>query len=139
MKLNQVLAARDTLNKLSKKHYTKFRVVHDIAALLRAVAVELEFFDAEFKKLIDLYSEKDENGKPVILANGNIKLRDAEAKKAFDAGYEDLMHVEFDISKIVIVEEDFASPEDYPTPEEMNLLEPFVDFGMVDNVKPTEA
>ena len=131
MKLSQVLAAREPLNKLSLKHFTNFKVVRAIAELVKSVNVEYDFFNTEFRKLLDMYAEKDEHGNPVVLTNGNIKLKDEESKKAFDEAYNDLMNLDVSehVVPIIVVESDFKSPDDFLTPVEMISLDSIIDWG----------
>lgn len=131
MKLNEVLAGREPLRKLSEKHFTNFKVVRAIAGLIKEVDYEFDFFNAAFKKLVDEYSEKDEHGNPVVVQNGNIKLKDEEAKKSFDKEYADLLSLDVSdrLHKITILETDFKTTEDFLTPAEMMALDAVINWG----------
>ena len=130
MKLSEVLAVREPLNKLSQLHFSNFRVVRSLANLIKSVNNEVDFFNESFKKLVDSYAEKDECGNPVIVKNGNIKLKDEEAKAAFDKEYADLLNLDVsdNVHKITIYESDFKSPDDILTPIEMMNLDPVIDW-----------
>ena len=131
MKLNEVLAAREPLNKLSQKHFSNFKVVRNISELVKSVNNEFDFFNTEFKKLIDTYAEKDEHGNPVIVQNGNIKLKDEEAKLAFDKEYKELLDLDVSdrVKVITIKETDFKTSEEFLTPGEMMALDPIINWG----------
>lgn len=131
MKLNEVLAGREPLHKLSEKHFTNFKVARAIAGLTKEVEEETNFFNAEFKKLVDAYSEKDENGNPVVVQNGNIKLKDEEAKKAFDKEYAELLSLDVSdrVHKITVLETDFKTQDDFLTPAEMMTLDAVINWG----------
>ena len=131
MKLNEVLAAREPLNKLSQKHFSNFKVVRNISELVKSVNNEFDFFNTEFKKLIDAYAEKDEHGNPVIVQNGNIKLKDEEAKLAFDKEYKELLDLDVSdrVKVITIKETDFKTSEEFLTPGEMMALDCIINWG----------
>ena len=89
----------------------------------------MEFYAQEERKAVMQYAEKDEKGNPVILTDGRLKLVDAEAKVAFDETIAKLNDTEVDgIERIVIRENDFASSADYPTPNDMALLDCIIAF-----------
>lgn len=46
-----------------------------ISRITRELRKELESFNTEKEKLIKIYSEKDEDNKPILLKNGSIKIR----------------------------------------------------------------
>ena len=56
MKLSEVLAVREPLNKLSQLHFSNFRVVRSLANLIKSVNNEVDFFNESFKKLVDSYA-----------------------------------------------------------------------------------
>lgn len=130
MTINDILAAREPLIKLSSKKFTSFKVVRAIAILVREVNGEYEFFNTQFRELLDLYADKDVNGNPILIQNGNIKLKDEEAKRSFDKKYSELLSVDVSdtVHKIDILEADFQNKADYPTPSEMIALETVVNW-----------
>ena len=85
---------------------------------------------AEMQKLINIYAEKGEDGNPVILENGNIKLIDQEAKNNFDKEYKDLSETDVsdNVHKVNLCESDFRDPADLPTPAEMMALESVINW-----------
>ena len=129
MKLIEVLKAREPLNRLMGKNFTSYKVWRELVKLQKAVSTEVEFYAAQEKKNIELYSEKDEKGNPVILAEGRIKLKDTQAKSDFDGEIAKLYETDIDgITAVVIRESDFKSSEEYPTPGDMALLDEFIEF-----------
>lgn len=130
MTINDILSAREPLVKLSSKKFTSFKVVRAIAILVREVNGEYEFFNTQFRELLDLYADKDANGNPILIQNGNIKLKDEEAKRSFDKKYSELLSVDVSdtVHKIDILEADFQNKADYPTPSEMIALETVINW-----------
>lgn len=129
MKLKEVLKAREPLNRLMNKNFTSYKVLRELVKLQKAVGAEVEFYTAQEKKNIELYSEKDDKGNPVILAEGRIKLKDTQAKADFDGEIAKLYETDIDgITAVVIRESDFKSSDDYPTPGDMSALDGFVEF-----------
>ena len=89
----------------------------------------MEFYAEEEKKAVDLYAEKDENGNPVFLGEGRLKLKNNEAKLAFESEVKKLLDTEVDdIEPVLLRESDFRSADDLPTPGDMIALEGFVIF-----------
>lgn len=129
MKLIDVLKAKEPLGRLMNKNFTNYKVLRELVKLQKAVSTEVEFYTAQEKKNIDLYSEKDDKGNPVILAEGRIKLKDPKSKADFESEITKLYATEIDgINAVVICESDFKSSEEYPTPGDMTLLDGFIEF-----------
>ena len=100
-----------------------------LVLLRQTVEAELKVFLELEQNSIKELSAKDEKGKPIFLADGRLQLRDEEAKELFEKRMIDARETEVDsIKPITLREEDFASPEDFPTPNDMLLLEPLVTF-----------
>ena len=58
-----------------------------------------------------------------------MKLKDVQAKEAFEAEIKKLLDTEVgDFAIITIKESDFLSAEDLPTPKDMLVLEPIISF-----------
>lgn len=129
MKLIDVFKAREPLMRLTEKRFNNYKVLRQLVKARKAVTAEVEFYAEAEKKAVAQYAEKDEKGNPVILADGRIKLVDVDAKIAFDAEIAKLNETEVDgIERIVIRENDFASYADYPTPNDMALLDCIIAF-----------
>lgn len=129
MKLIDVFNAREPLKRLTEKRFNNYKVLRQLVKLRKAVENEVEFYAEAERKAVTRYAEKDDKGNPVILTDGRLKLVDAEAKVAFDETIAKLNDTEVDgIERIVIRENDFASSADYPTPNDMTLLESVIAF-----------
>ena len=129
MKLITIVGAKEALTRLTEKHFTNFKVARKLVALRKAVDAEVEFYAEEEKKAVDLYAEKDENGNPVFLGEGRLKLKDNDAKIAFEGEVKKLLDTEVDdIEPVLLRESDFRSADDLPTPGDMIALEGFVIF-----------
>lgn len=129
MKLIELLQAQTPLKRLTEKNFNNYKVLRELAKLRKAVESEVEFYTEQERKAVELYADKDDKGQPIILENGRIKLKDIEAKQAFDEELTKLRALEVDgITKVVVGEDDFRSSADYPTPDEMLALECVIDF-----------
>lgn len=129
MKLIELLQAQTSLKRLTEKNFNNYKVLRELAKLRKSVEAEVEFYTEQERKAVELYAEKDDKGQPVILENGRIKLKDIEAKQAFDDELTKLRALEVEgITKVVVEENDFRSSADYPTPDEMLALECVIDF-----------
>ena len=129
MKLITIINAKEALNRLTEKHFSNFKVARKLVALRKAVDAEVDFYAEQEKKAVDLYAEKDENGNPVFLGEGRLKLKDNDAKIAFEGEVKKLLDTEVDdIDPVLLRESDFRSTDDLPTPGDMIALEGFVTF-----------
>lgn len=129
MKLIELLQAQMPLKRLTEKNFNNYKVLRDLAKLRKAVDAEVEFYTEQERKAVQLYADKDDKGQPVVLADGRLKLKDIEAKNAFDDELTKLRALDVDgISKVVVQESDFRSSVDYPTSDEMLALECVIDF-----------
>lgn len=129
MKVIELLQAQTPLKRLTEKNFNNYKVLRELAKLRKAVEAEVEFYTEQERKAVELYADKDDKGQPVILGNGRIKLKNIEAKQAFDEELTKLRALEVDgITKVVVGEGDFRSSADYPTPDEMLALECVIDF-----------
>lgn len=129
MKLIELLQAQTPLKRLTEKNFNNYKVLRELAKLRKAVESEVEFYTEQERKAVEVYADKDDKGQPIILENGRIKLKDIEAKQAFDEELTKLRALEVDgITKVVVGEDDFRSSADYPTPDEMLALECVIDF-----------
>ena len=129
MKLNDILAAREPLKRLSEKRFASYKKMRELVRLRKAVEQEFEFYSVEEKKAVANYAEQDKNGAPVFLDDGRLRLRDYASKQAFEKEIAALRETEVDgIARIALSESDFRTSEDLPTPDEMLALEAFIDF-----------
>ena len=129
MKLKKIIEAKEAVERLSNKKITDYRKAREIVKLRKAVMAEFDFYCEEEKKAIELYAEKTEEGTPAFLEDGRLKLKDADAKEAFEAQISALLETVVDgVHPIMLAETHFRSTTDIPTPEDMIALEGIVDF-----------
>lgn len=122
MKLIEIMKARDALTKLTNAHLTSYKSLRELVRLKKRVDEEFEFYSAQEQKAVDTYAEKTESGQPVLLDGGRLKLKDVEAKIAFDNEIEKLGDTEVnDIVPVALREGDFKTADDFPTATEMLL------------------
>ena len=72
MKLYQILNLPHVYETILEKNLP-FSLAYKLNKLAEAVNKELEFYRNNMTKLVDEYAEK-ENGQPVLLENGDIKI-----------------------------------------------------------------
>ena len=134
MKLIEILTANEALKKLANSKFNSFKKSYELSKLRKQVDEEVNFYVEEEKKIVESYASKDENGKPIFLDGGRIKLDSLEAKNNFEKEISELRDLEIDkISKVTISSNDFKSEDDIPTPNEILALEVLIDFKEVDN------
>ena len=134
MKLIEILTANEALKKLANSKFNSFKKSNELSKLRKQVDEEVNFYVEEEKKIVESYASKDENGKPIFLDGGRIKLDSLEAKNNFEKEINELRKLEIDkISKVTISSNDFKSEDDIPTPNEILALEVLIDFKEVDN------
>ena len=129
MKLFDIMQAREALAKLTNTHFTSYKILRELVKLKRRVDEEFEFYAAQEKKAVEAYAEKTEEGQPIFLEGGRLKLKDLKSKNAFDEEISKLNETEVeDIPCVKISESDFRSVEDFPTATDMLVLSAFVNF-----------
>ena len=134
MKLIEILTANEALKKLANSKFNSFKKAYELSKLRKQVDEEVNFYVDEEKKIVETYASKGEDGKPIFLEGGRIKLDSLEAKNSFEKEINELRELEIDkISKVTINCNDFKSEDDIPTPNEILALEVLIDFKEVDN------
>lgn len=129
MKLKTIIETKPALERLTGKRFNDYKTLREIVKLRKLVEAEFDFYVEQEKKAVDAYAEKNKDGTPVFLEDGRIKLKDAQAKIAFEAELLRLQETEIDEFKpISLSEKDFLSPEDLPTPSDMLILESIITF-----------
>lgn len=128
MQLIKIIQARAALCRLTETRFKNFTVARNLCALRKKVEELAEFTQQEQGKAVQAHAVL-ENGRPVLSDGGNIRLKSAEDKAAYDAEMQELVETEIsDINPVTIVEADFRSPEDYPSPDDMMALDGLVEF-----------
>ena len=129
MKLKFIVEAKDAIVRLTEKRFTDYKKLREIVKLRKAVEAEFEFYCDQEKKAVETYGEMSDKGTPAFLPDGRLKLKNAEAKEAFETEIMKLLDTEVgDFTIITIKESDFLSAEDLPTPKDMLVLEHIISF-----------
>jgi len=129
MKLKFIVEAKDAIVRLTEKRFTDYKKLREIVKLRKAVEAEFEFYCDQEKKAVETYGEMSDKGTPAFLPDGRLKLKNAEAKEAFETEIKKLLDTEVgDFTIITIKESDFLSAEDLPTPKDMLALEHIISF-----------
>ena len=132
MKLIEILNANEALKKLANSKFNSLKKAYELSKLRKQVDEEVNFYIEEEKKIVEAYASKDENGTPIFLEGGRIKLDSVEAKNNFEKDINELRNLEIDkISKVSISPSDFK--DDIPTTNEILALEVLIDFKEVGN------
>lgn len=129
MKLKDLLSANEPLKRLSEKRLSSYGKMRELVKLRRAVESEVEFYLSEEQKSISAYAELDGNGAPIFLTDGRLRLRDMDAKIAFEKEISALRETDVEgISPITLCESDFRATDDIPTADDMIALEGVIIF-----------
>lgn len=129
MKLMEILQGRDALTRLTDTHFKSYKLIRELALLKKRADEEFAFYTEQEKRIVNTYADRDEKGQIIFLDGGRVKLKDAEAKAAFESEIGKLNDTEIDDMPVVtVLETDFASASDFPTATEMLLLSELVDF-----------
>ena len=129
MKLKFIVESKDAIVRLTEKRFSDYKKLREIVKLRKAVEAEFEFYCTQEKKAVDTYGEISDKGTPAFLPDGRLKLKNAEAKEAFEKEIAKLLDTEVDDFTIITLKEsDFLSAEDLPTPKDMLALEPIISF-----------
>ena len=129
MKLKYIIEAKDAIVRLTEKRFTDYKKLREIVRLRKAAEAEFEFYCDQEKKAVETYGEKTDKGTPAFLPDGRLKLKDVQAKEAFEAEIKKLLDTEVGDFKIITIKEsDFLTADDLPTPSDMLLLENIIDF-----------
>ena len=129
MKLKYIIEAKEAIVRLTEKRFTDYKKLREIVKLRKAAEAEFEFYCDQEKKAVETYGEKTDKGTSAFLPDGRLKLKDVQAKEAFEAEIKKLLDTEVgDFTIITIKESDFLSADDLPTPNDMLLLENVINF-----------
>lgn len=104
----------EALNRLMNKNFTSWGKTRDLVRLYQSVTAELEAFDMAIAKL---RGDFPEGGASAGGAGDEYERR----VKALD-------EAEIELGVISLSESDFFDPKDVPTPADMLLLSPIIDF-----------
>ena len=123
IKMSEVLILNTLYNKI-KTQSTSIRTTYKLSKLFKAVQKENEFYTEQLNAIIDEYADRDENGSPIVLEGGGIKVKEGFS----DVTKEKLAELwDIDVSlpdiKFTIDELDTISL----TVEDFNSLLPFIE------------
>ena len=125
LKVGELVNSTEALQKLSQKEL-KAKLAWQVSKLLKAADKELQEFNETRMNLIKKYGEKDENGELITDDKGNCKIPE-EVTIDFSNELNDLVEAEIEINANKIKIDDLENIDF--TPNEMNILEVFIDFG----------
>lgn len=75
MKISKLISAKDALLPLSKERVSP-RLAYKLMKFLRKIEVEEQFYNMKMKEIIDMYGEKDEDGRFVFVGEGIKIIKD---------------------------------------------------------------
>ena len=125
LKVGELVNSTEALQKLSQKEL-KAKLAWQVSKLLKAADKELQEFNETRMNLIKKYGEKDESGELITDDKGNCKIPEGSTVE-FSNELNDLVEAEIEISANKIKIDDLDNIDF--TPNEMNMLEVFIDFG----------
>lgn len=129
MKLKTLIEANEPLKRLTDKRFASYKKMRELVRLRKALEQEIDFYATEEQKAVNVYAETDDKGTPLFLPDGRLRLKDADAKIAFETEIEALLNTEIDgITPVTLTEKDFLSSEDLPTASDMIALEAIIEF-----------
>ena len=125
VKVGELINSTEALQKLSQKEL-KAKLAWQVSKLLKAADKELQEFNETRMSLIKKYGEKDEAGELITDDKGNCKIPEDSAVN-FSNELNELVEAEIEINANKIKIDDLDNIDF--TPNEMNMLEAFIDFG----------
>ena len=124
VRIADLLNSTATLQKLANANL-KARTAWQVAKLLKIADSEIQDFNTTRMKVINKYGEKDENDNLITDEAGNCKIKE-DCIEDFTNELNELLGSEVEIATNKIKLDDL---EDLNfTPNEMNILEAFIDF-----------
>lgn len=127
MLLKNILVLGEPLKNLCSKRLTNFKTSRSLSKILKKVDEETTFYSQEYKKLLDNYAKKDDKGNFIPHGNNSLELKDANSKQKFEDELKELLETDVGTIEIVRVKEkDFADQNDFPTAQEMIVLESII-------------
>lgn len=124
MKMYQVLEFQKLYTEL-KDRSMPFKTVRKFSKLFSRLEEEVTFYQENFKKLVDEYSEKDEEGNPVLLDNGQgVKIKEDLITEC-NMKVDELNNLDVEITDIKFNEEEFENLN--LTIGEASFLIPFIE------------
>ena len=126
---NYLLQVAPLHNKLMQTNFSSFKLSRNLMIQKKKIDNELNIYLDLEKKLIDKYAKKDEEGKPVIGADGIIEFVSDEEKNEYIKCILELKNTEIDgLEKVVIYSDNIKEDDNLLTPNEMLALEELIDW-----------
>lgn len=127
MKVIDILNARDSLVKLIKVKFTDFKTTSNVYKLVKQVDATFDMIQKEQEKIIDIYADKNADGKPSI-ENGNYCFSNSENREKFLNEINALRNEEVaDIKKLTIKLNTIQNASDLSA-EDMIKLDPIIEW-----------
>ena len=123
-KISQVKASCEKLKDIKMSIKTAYK----LSKLSNLLDNEIAFYQEQYKKIIDLYAEKDENGNYKFIDENqqNIKIQSDKVKEASSA-FEELQNLEVELPDIYFTLDEFEKIE--VTPEDIGGIIDFIKEG----------
>ena len=124
MKMYQILEFQKLYMEL-KDRSMPFKTARKFSKLFNKLEEEIVFYQENFKKLVDKYSEKDEEGNPVLLDDGQgIKIKEDLITEC-NMKVDELNNLDVEITDIKFNEEELENLN--LTIGEVSFLIPFIE------------
>lgn len=123
IKMKDILGFSSFYNEV-KSQKLSMKVSYNIARLAKAVEQELEFYREKFTAIIQEYGDKDENGNPIPIDDGGIKIKPGFEHECYHA-IDELQNLEVELPDVKFSIEDFGNVEIEPIT--VNLIIPFLE------------
>lgn len=123
-RISQIKASCERLKNIKMSIKTAYK----LSKLSNLLDNEIAFYQEQYKKIIDLYAERDENGEYKFIdeAQQNIKIQSDKVKEASSA-FEELQNLEVELPDIYFTLDEFEKIE--ITPEDISGIIDFIKEG----------
>ena len=123
MILQNIVQLGEVLNSLSNQKMP-INIGYKIMKLEKEIENDIAFYKQKLEEIISMYGQKDEEGKFVILDNGNIKISEGMEEECINA-FTVLDNTETDLPKTKLPIEALSSIE--LTPRELKILSDIIE------------
>lgn len=121
LKIEDILNNKESLAMVAQKNLP-VRISYAITKNIRKIEKELDFYFNEKSKLVEKYSEKDENGKTIVGENGLITIA-KEHIEIWNKEHMDLLNIDVDIKVHMINEIDLLNTNIDITPADLLAID----------------
>lgn len=123
--INQITNIFPTLSSLMNQNFSG-ATAFKIARMARELGKEVDTFDKERMKLIEKYSERDDNGQIKTDESGNVKVMQSAVQDCNNE-FNDLLNQEVQINAELLPSSILDTLQDV-TPTQMLSIEPIINF-----------